>query len=277
MPTVYLDIDGGVTLVKYRYVERESVMPRQSAFEKLCWKSSPTLIEAPAAGRAEREHLRLIAPPGLSVTDMWLARIGNGHQTQPSAGRRPTFQYRVALERGVLYSTGLERGTYIAIASLMPNATEFALPALIATLVSALMLLGGAWYQQASAVLADAQSTIALLLLAPSSVAAYLTRRGEHQLLGRLLRWPRVLVGLTAIGSLLSAAVIVLQRQDLPKGVEPLVNAGTVVSTWGLAGTYAAAVTVLLAVAAYRGRFEKRQVPETPLASEVEVHELQRK
>lgn len=268
MPTVYLQKDAGVTLVKYRYVERESVMARPSWFQRLGWTPSDALIEAPTVGRAQREHLRLVAPPGLSITRMFLTRI-----IEPADAPFPAqeFERRVALERGVLYSTGLQRGMYMVVASLVPTASEFAVPALMATIVSAIMLLGGAWFQAAFGVLADAQSTIALLLLAPSSVAAYLTRRGEHQLLGRILAWLKVLVWGTALASLAAAAVIVLQQQNLAQGTIPN---DVVVTTWFLAGCYSALVAALLAVTAVLSSRAKVKVGGSLLTITETVHPL---
>jgi hypothetical protein len=73
MPTIYLSHEEGLTLVKYRYVEQEMIMPRREWAERLGLSPSITLIEAPAAGRAEREHLRVLAPEGASIIDMTLA------------------------------------------------------------------------------------------------------------------------------------------------------------------------------------------------------------
>ncbi|WP_143483682.1 hypothetical protein [Propionicimonas paludicola] len=270
MPTIYLRKDGGLTLVKLRYVERESIITRRRNAGRIGWEPASILIEAPAVGRAEREHLRLIAPPGLSLTEMTLARIQDG---SPPAGKQ-TFERRVTHERGVLYSSGLQVGSYLALARLVPSAAEFAIPAMITTGISALLLLVGAWYQATFGILADAQSTIALLLLAPSTVAAYLTRRGEHKLLGRVLIWPKVLVGITVLGSLLAAGSMVLVRNQLgPYQVWPVV-ALDLVRIWTTTGAYSLLVAVVLAVSAIRGRMAMSKVDETPLSWQVRVRIL---
>lgn len=259
MPTIYLGAETGLAIVKYRYVEQEPIMPRMSWGERLGLSPSTTLIEAPAAGRAEREHLRLVAPNGVSIIDMVLGRIV---QASPAPRPSQTFQRRVALERGVLYSSGLERGNYVAFADIVPNVSEFTLPALAATLLSSALLLGGAWYQHAVGPLQDAQSAIALLLLAPSTVAAFLTRRGEHQLLGRILAWPRLLVGMTTLWSLVAAVSIVLQQQTPRDGLISPISQSGVEATWWVAGTYCLLVSLLLAVVAVRGYWRVRQVED---------------
>ena len=272
MPTVYLRKNStGLSLLKFRYVESETTLRRGNLLNRLGLTPSTVLIDAPAVGRAEREHLRLLAPQGLSITQMLLARVNEGLDTAPTQHH----ESREALERGALYSSGLERGSYVAFAELLPNSSEFALPAFVATAVSALLLLGGALYQGHYGPLEDAQSTIALLLLAPSAVAAFLTRSGEHQLLGRLLQLPKLLVGLTALVSLLSAASIVILQQEVADGVRPLVDATTVVWIWQISGYYCLGVSVVLAlVTALTSWRRHRVIIKSPLTWTIAVEPL---
>lgn len=256
MPIVFLDSRVPRQVIKYRYVESEEVMPPQSVYQALCLTPTLARIQAPTAGRAERDHLRLLAPPGVTITGMELARIKDETDLLPGgrpSNHRDRFEFRVASERGVVYTTGVRPARHFAYAGFQPDSSEFLTPATIAVGVSALLLALGAIFQWRIGVFTDAQSTIALVLALPSLAAAFLARRGEHRMLSRLLRVPRILVGGTALMSLAAAAVLVAHGA-LPKPPDEFkdevnwIRQQWVAWVWTIAGAYSALVTTLLLV-----------------------------
>jgi peptidoglycan/LPS O-acetylase OafA/YrhL len=56
----------------------------------------------------------------------------------------------------------------------------------------------------------NADPTVALLLLVPTLLVAYLTREGDHDILSSLLRMPRFLVASTGLVTLVAAAGLVV-------------------------------------------------------------------
>lgn len=56
----------------------------------------------------------------------------------------------------------------------------------------------------------DAEAAVALILVAPSIIAAYLIKPGEHIIASRMLRWPRYSAGVAGILTYGSAGALVL-------------------------------------------------------------------
>lgn len=245
MPTVYIDGSRDREVLKYRYVESEEFLPSPTVRQRFLLEPVFALISAPTIGRAQREHLRIKAPPGIDVLSVDLGcytreELPGG----PASLRRDdTYESRVALERGVIYTSRMRRGEYFALARLQTAPSPFLSPALTLVAVLALLLLLGGVFQWTAFVLSDAQSTVTLLLAIPSFAAAYVARRdNEHEMLGNLLALPRALVFLSAIAALVAAASLVIREAGAG------IDQSQIGLIWCIAGGYCLFVAIVLGV-----------------------------
>lgn len=274
LPIIYIDACNPRQLIKYRFVESEFFFSARKWSQRLSVRPSSVIVEAPAFGRAEREHLRLIAPSGINIIDMGVVRVVTAADT--AAGFRPRgtndrYQARVALERGALYASRADKVRHVVVADVQPDSSEFLTPAFFAVAIAAVLLLGGGIYQMLAQVFSDVQSTIALLLTVPSAAAAFLARSGEHRVLSRLLRVPRVLVGITVVGSIASAGTLVAKTALRTPSAD---KAHTIISwIWIGSGSYATAVALLLGLTAVAVLIRERRAVAKSSVTEDRVFE----
>ncbi len=120
---------------------------------------------------------------------------------QPSGSE---FTGRVTPERALVYTSGRQSSDlHQVIVGIRPTITGFRTPALIGTLLSALVLVGGAVGQWTGNVLGkivdhSTDPAVAILIVIPSLIAAYVVREGEHEVRSKLLSVPRAVVMLTS-------------------------------------------------------------------------------
>jgi hypothetical protein len=209
--------DHEVQMIKLRHVEAHKRLTKPTLADKLGVSSFFFLLDAPAAGRAAREHLRLVAPHGTFIDSIGFIALRDspgavGPRMRPPAsiGR---YQSRLTAERGVVYSKGVARASYTVIASLRPMVSQFVRPALYSVLASLLLLAGGLACQIRWGTLShrenSVEAAVTVLLVFPSIASAYLAREGEHQVLTSLLGYPRIAVALSAVATVAAAAVVV--------------------------------------------------------------------
>ena len=219
MLTVMVDTsEDGVALLKFRHVEVSRFSSQRNVFQKLGIDSSYFLIEAPAAGRAAREHFRLIAPSGTffeSVTMVALSEYFDKGAGKPiPAVSSSSYQARLTPERTVVYTRNIAEDDYAVAVSMRPMLSAFVRPALYSVLASFLLLLGGFLTELKYSSLTNGSSStgaaVAILLLFPSGVSAYLAREGEHEILKELLAYCRLVVALSGAVTILSAGFVVV-------------------------------------------------------------------
>lgn len=210
--------DNDVCTIKLRHVEVSELDSNNTLAERLGLSAFYYLIDAPAVGRAAREHLRVVAPPGTFLQSVTLVDLSVDVESQykhlvPAfgAGR---FQSRVTPERAVIYSKGLPEGSYSVMVALRPALGGFVRPAIFSVGASLLLIVGGLWEEASRGVLTSGrfsiEAAVAILLIFPSLSTAYIAGEGEHELLRRLLTYPRVTLALSAIATVLAAGVVVI-------------------------------------------------------------------
>jgi hypothetical protein len=121
---------------------------------------------------------------------------------------------RVAIYTSDFYESARSGSFWLAF-TLRPKRSGFLRPAQAAVLTAFLLLLGGALSEAlggrlATAEVGSADAAIAVLLVVPSVISAYLANRGEHELLSELLRLPRLGVALASFTTLLAGGALVI-------------------------------------------------------------------
>jgi hypothetical protein len=185
----------GVKIIWYRHTERQQSPSKPRLSARLSLAAYPRLIEAPSVGSGGKEHLRLVAPEGLFIEEFYMAppdESGDAIRTtdpEPAAAvhageyEPPTYSSRVAPERAISYTTGMQRlaGPCQATALLRPRLTGFLRTAQYTVLLTTGLLMIGAVAQSvdsrlsASGTSAEAAATV--LLIIPSTMSAGAVRR----------------------------------------------------------------------------------------------------
>lgn len=264
MPMVALRLDRGVHVLNYRQIERQEPPNKPGWGHRLSLDSYSQRVEAPAFGFCAREHLRFEAPPGLLLEEFYLRRRSLGaatakgttlsasmpapHTGNPVPARtspRPAqnweyeYQNRVTPERGVIYTTKIPPAPGVEVVALLrPRVAGFLRPAQYTVFATMSLLVGGAMAQGFGDRLASGRSStegaVALLLVVPSIMSAFLAREGEHELLSDLLRWPRILVSGSAIAALAAGSALVIQISGWRLAVVWFVAGGLNLMVWCL-------------------------------------------
>lgn len=234
MPIVYLNADGPrVQVVKFRYIDA-SVRPDETSGFGL--GASGFYIDAPSVGRGQREHLRIVAPPGVEISDA--ALISTDWRGEASARFRfrsnERYYARVSTERAVVYTNGAPGGAYEVLFSVWPTSVGFARPAMFTSLVGALLLCLGALAEWKIDLLSkklegNQDAAVAFLLVLPSLYSLYLSRSGEHELRSRMLRGMRYAVFGAAVAHGSAVVALISAKALDPKAL---------IAIWGIAGCY---------------------------------------
>ncbi|SKV51946.1 Uncharacterised protein [Mycobacteroides abscessus subsp. massiliense] len=216
MPIVAIEAQEPQRVVKFRTTEP---LVSQSAVigprEGLGIDPEVYSIDAPSIGRAQREHLRIVAPNGTFLTSATLSTLPPLEQpTQPIFGNK--YIRRVTPERAVLYSWLSPPGVYKVLFGLRPSLREFRVPALTTLILSFLILALGSAGEWAYGILSDiskdrSESAVALLLVIPTLAVAYIAREGEHEIRAHLLQYMRYLVGVAGFFTLTAAIALTLR------------------------------------------------------------------
>jgi hypothetical protein len=208
-----------VSIVKLRHVETAGEPPKSSLGERFGLVSFGYLVEAPAVGYAAREHFRFVAPPGMYLEGSILVDLGESPAMGAShiapAISGTSYDLRTTPERVIVYSKGLLKGTYLALISMRADPVAFVRPALLSVLASLLLLVGGLWAELSTGVLSNGESSVeaavAILLVFPSALSAYIIREGEHEILRYLLLYPRVAVTVSAAATIAASGAVVIE------------------------------------------------------------------
>lgn len=220
MPIIGVRRDRTPTVVKYRTIESEPAadFDKWTMAERLGWNEIYIGIETPSIGRAQREHVRISSPGGVFAVSVDVAvaeTLDSGPLTPQPSGSE--FTGRVTPERALVYTSGRQSSDlHQVIVGIRPTITGFRTPALIGTLLSALVLVGGAVGQWTGNVLGkivdhSTDPAVAILIVIPSLIAAYVVREGEHEVRSKLLSVPRAVVMLTSGLTFVAAAATIAQ------------------------------------------------------------------
>jgi len=197
-------------ILKFRVVESHH-HDRRAFTEALSLRSQALFVDAPGIASSQREHLRIVAPPGLFIEseqiylDEW--------QGPPPA--RP-YTARIAPERAVVYTTGLPRDDYFLMVTMRPTPNgSFTAAALwiIASFAIASCGLVGDWIggiltgNHASRL--EIGPLLAVLLSISSLGAANVLRSDEHEMSRSVASPLRALV-LFATGVTVTASLSVV-------------------------------------------------------------------
>ena len=219
MLMTHVDLRNGPQLIKLRYIETQE--PSHPGWrEKLAIEPFLAWLEAPAVGMAAREHIHVEAPDGLFFDNdahLWELRgvIDTAKRAEPATGRA-TYEKRITPERIAIYTAGLRQGAYTVTLTMRPKVAGFLRASSLTVLMTALLLLAGAaaqiWgHRLTPPVGISTEAAVALILVVPSIMSAYLAREGEHDLLSGLVRWPRIAVAATGVSALIAGGALVLQ------------------------------------------------------------------
>lgn len=234
-----VEVDNCPGIIKYRYVETQD-LPDMDVNERLGLEPFVTLVEAPGVASATREHIRIEAPPGVLFEDAYLwtldERLPLGMDALPPAGIDRKYQRRVTQGRVAIYTAGMAQGNFAVALSMRANPTGFLRRSQYVIALAFFLLASGAIADVLWNTLGDIQNdqtdpTVALMLLVPTFLVAYVAREGDHQILGDLLRAPRFVVASTGLATLLSATALVAGVED-----------------WWLTGLWIGAAVLCLAV-----------------------------
>lgn len=220
MPIISLNRDRTPTIVKYRTIESEPAadVDKWTLAERLGWNEIYFGIETPSIGRAQREHVRIASPGGVFAVSVDVAvaeTLDSGPLTPQTSGSE--FTGRVTPERALVYTSGRQSSdSHQVIVGIRPTIAGFRTPAIIGTLLSALVLIAGAVGQWTGNVLGkivehSTDPAVAVLMVIPSLIAAYLVREGEHEVRSKLLSAPRGVVMLTSGLTIVAAIATIAQ------------------------------------------------------------------
>ncbi len=200
-------------IIKLRYVD-QAIAFRLRALQQLSLVSTRIPVPAAGIGFASREHTRVDAPFGTRIIDVDL-RTGRGRGTRVNLD---LYERRVSFDRAVVYTSELERGNYLVWVRLLARSGNFTIPSILSTFLmatlSALVLTLQLQQTNLDWLNGRSGSVVALLTLTPSLTVAYLARPGEHELIGRLLALPRILVAAGALSVLSVAAGLALGNAE---------------------------------------------------------------
>ncbi|MBT9275952.1 hypothetical protein KMZ32_17900 [Phycicoccus sp. MAQZ13P-2] len=210
------------TMFKFRYVETQEPAA-MTLGERLNLVSYLNLLEAPGVGAASREHLRIEGPSGMLIDDVDLydmASDPNVPQNPVAARDHRSFERRVVLDRAVVYTSSPPTGSYYVAVSMRANPAGFIRRSqYLVALTGVVLVLGGVaeiLWRVLSASSNAVEPTVALLLVVPTLLLAYVSREGDHEILGDLLRFPRLVIAFTGLVSLGAATGFVFGLQCEP-------------------------------------------------------------
>lgn len=166
--------------------------------------------------RSQRSyHLRVECPPDLAFLDIDLLREAGAEDLQE--GTEDEYHARTGPDYAQMYSTArLETADHTATVEVRVPFVGYLRAIWITSMFTAgVFLAGQVWLERLSgAADAQADAAVALLLVGPSILAAYLVRPGEHAIATRLLRPARYAIACAGLLSYVGAGCIVFGVRD---------------------------------------------------------------
>lgn len=211
-------------------------------------RSQRLVFLVPAIGQASSYHVEFEAPEGLAVTRGRLDARESYWRDDPDEDVPVTSDIdRITTGRSHLYLAQVSQGcSGRAIFNLRPKPSTIIRAAVMASAVTALLL--AAVSLDLRAVRGNVGATVALLLLVPGALSAYVIRPREHPFTTRTALGLRLMASAPALYALLAAVLIVLSRPWHPasSGYRPGASwSGTGAALWVLTGLAVGACALL--------------------------------
>lgn len=249
MPIVRIDTSESLRIIKYSTMESEWTWSRRGMRfrERIGWSPAYFGFNAPSLGRAQRDHFRVCAPRDSFVTAAVVRSVTGGPGPLEPADSGENFIGRITPGRALVYTQNRKSsGPSQVVVGLRPTTRGFITPAFWGPLISAVLLALGAIGQRVFGVLDtikdnSAEPAVALLVVVPSVLAAYLARDDEHQVRSVLLMVPRHLVAGTSALTFV-AAISIIARFSGP----------TLFNIWTVCGALCFAIFCFLATICLR-------------------------
>lgn len=205
-----LEIGSAIQIVKFSYQQH---LPYSELLlsERLGVRATELAIVAPSVGWARSYHMRIEAPQDLVLTDVVLVRVERDETVTPSAAE--SYEAKLSAESAQVYTTSTMRPAEHVVGVTMRVPVVGYLRAIwLTSVATAIVLAVGRWQIERveAAIQQRADAAVALLLVAPSLLAAYLVRPGEHAIASRLLRPIRYAIAGAGSLSYVAAALLVL-------------------------------------------------------------------
>lgn len=215
----------GTTIVKYRNVEYVDFTGDFGALARLGINPPQVSVEGTDDGRSQRGHVRIVAPGDTRLGAVVLIDKDKLLSGVP-------YQVRATPERSLVYTSGPRPANYRILVELLPDLGKFHLPALFIVGLNLFLLICGLYLQFLYNRFADSlvrDSAVAVFTLGPSLVAAYLARKDEHDLVSRMLTFPRAMVLCSAVSTAVVGAAVAVNISPATLGL--LILVATVI-TW---------------------------------------------
>lgn len=207
-------VDSEIVLVQATYREALKFDPTLSdkLLEGLGIFPSRFDVPIPRVGWGRSQHVVFDAPESVFITDAFIFQ--DDPVVEEDSPDRARYERRLSPATAQLHSSmdTARKGSYTAQVHMrVLDEGYFRAVILSALLAYLVQLLGFLNLQRlVNASHTDAEAAVALILVAPSIIAAYLIKPGEHIIASRMLRWPRYSAGVAGILTYGSAGALVL-------------------------------------------------------------------
>jgi len=244
-----------VQIVKYSH--QSSPRPnlrlsKNTVSELIGFDAAEFSIQAPSIGWDRSYHFQVKPPEGVVVTDLYLVRGRRISEVRRSDNSNDIYNVQMGNDFAQAYATdNLMQASFNFIVLLRVSIVGYLRAAWLSTIFAAAVLLFGDLFlpELRAAVGSRAEAAVALLLVAPSLIAAYLVRPGEHVLASSLLRFLRYLAGLSGLLTYIAAAVLVLKFRG-----------ETIPTTWNIVTGIAILDTLIFTIAMARTQNDVREL-----------------
>ena len=152
------------------------------------------ILDCPIGRGIHPSHMRVVAPSGTLIDDVHIFKVEDPKSPVNHSGLQILFHH----ERAVVLDEALPRGNYAVRVKLNPKRGNFLIPAALDLFTQVGLLLLCLFLGPDRIARNDVALTGGLLLL-PSLAAFFASRDAEHEVLSRILGWPRLFTVSSAI------------------------------------------------------------------------------
>lgn len=200
-----LPADSGPHVIKFSYHEGFDI----GSFGR---GARVIFVDAPAVGWTRSCHMQFEDPEGLQVLDLALVRIGADVDREAS-GPVETEHYhaKVSETRTQIYAGPIQRANYLAVLYMRPRVPGLLRASWLSSLFTLVVLTSAVIFRSTiTGSAGNADALAALLLIVPSTLAAYLVRPGEHDLIASAMLRVRFAMMTTALFAFIAASIVAL-------------------------------------------------------------------
>jgi hypothetical protein len=204
-----LNFECDVQIVKYSHQQSPN-LNAASLSGLIGIVAAEFIIEAPSVGWGRSYHLQIEPPNEMVVTGIFLERYEAVNVPEPT---NDAYDTQVGDGFAQVHTGGsIPSGDYHARLLMRVQLPGYLRSLWLSTIFTSLVLFLGDIFlgRLQRAAHSDVEGAVALLLVAPSLITAYLVRPGEHAIASSLLRVHRYLAGTSGLLTYLAAAALVL-------------------------------------------------------------------